>query len=93
MEASSARPRLSRTPAVQLCVQGETRTEVAGRACVAAVGEEEISSTLRGFSSWSKNQIDLWQINRRKKTSLIMPIWGGHRNGFRIRENEVYMPS
>lgn len=35
---------------------------------VNAVGEEEISSIPGGSSSWSKNQTDMRQINRRKQS-------------------------
>lgn len=35
------------------------------------VGEEEFSSTLRSSSSWAKNQIDIKQVNRRKKAPKL----------------------
>lgn len=38
------------------------------------VGEKEISSIPQGSPSWSKNQIDMRQINGRKNESLIMYV-------------------
>lgn len=46
------------------------------------VGEEEISSTIQGSSRWPKNQIDMKQINRRKKKTKFNYIQRRHRHGF-----------
>lgn len=58
---------------------------------ISSIGKEEISSKPGGFSNCFKYQIDMRQIIKRKKQSLIMYVQGRHGEIPKtVRENKGY---
>ena len=60
------------------------------------VREQEFWSPIKGPCSWTKNQIDMRQINRGKKSNLIAYVRGIHTDmeiSKTARQNKVCMSS